>query len=267
VNDLCQFPTPFWVADALVERHFPDLDMGDVVFEPTCGYGSFLQAIPSFTPAYGFDIDPLMVERATKITGRTIIEGDFLTMPIDISPTVIIGNPPFRGEFIDRMLRRCHQLLPDGGRAGFILPAYAFRTASRVMEYLDFWSMKQELLPRSAFCSRMREPLVFATFSKDRRRIMVGFALFAEESDRQQMDRAYRKLLANQTGPKWQQFVELALVRLGGEATLSRIYAELENNRPSKTKYWREKVRQTLRVYRRTFVPVKDGHYRLAATT
>lgn len=37
-----QYPTPLWMAEAMVERHFPQLDLADMVLEPTCGRGPFL---------------------------------------------------------------------------------------------------------------------------------------------------------------------------------------------------------------------------------
>lgn len=261
--DLCQFPTPLWVAEALVERHFPGLDGGDIVLEPSCGPGAFLSAMPAHVTAVGIDIDPTMAALARQQTGREVRVGDFLTIDLDFRPSAIIGNPPFRGGAIDGFLRRCYELLPPGGRAGFILPAYAFRTASRVMSLLDHWSVSQEMLPRSAFCYRMREPLVFGVFSKDVRRVLVGFALYAHEADRQAMARPYRELLSKQHGSAWRAVCHLALSRLGGKATLPEIYAELERNRPTRTQWWREKIRQTLRVYPDSFAAVTAGRYRL----
>lgn len=264
MKDLCQFPTPLWVAEALVERHFPRLDCADLVLEPSCGPGAFLSAIPAHVPAVGVEMDPVFAALARKQTGRQIIEGDFTKVDLNLRPTAIIGNPPFRGPMIDAFLDRCHTLLPRGGRAGFILPAYAFRTASRLIAHLERWSISQEMLPRSAFNYRMREPLVFALFSKDTRRCMVGFALYEHETDRQQMGRHYRQLLQDQRGSAWRAVCRLALQRLGGEAPLAAIYAELEGNRPTRTQWWREKIRQTLRGYA-DFAAVRDGTYRLSA--
>ncbi len=259
---ICQHFTPLWVAEALVERHFPGLDGSDLVLEPSCGPGAFLHAIPATVPAVGVELDPELAARARRETGREVIDGDFLEVKIDFQPTAIIGNPPFRARHINGLLQRCYELLPDGGRAGFILPAYAFRTAARVVELLDRFSISQEMLPRSAFNYRMREPLVFALLSKDRRRALVGFALYAEETDRQAMARPYRELLARSTGSAWRAVCRLALERLSGEADLPTLYAELERNRPSQSTWWREKIRQTLRSYP-DFTPIGTGRYRL----
>ena len=265
-KDLCAFPTPVWVAEALLERHFANLDAGDLVLEPSCGPAGFLAAVPAHVPAVGIELDPAVAALARQSTGRRVIEGDFVTVSLDLQPTAIIGNPPFRGPVIDAFLRRCSDLLPDDGRAGFILPAYYFRTCSRVVQLLDGWSISQEMLPRSAFSYRMREPLMFAIFSKDQRRLLTGFALYAEEDDRQRLGAPYRAMLSRSTGSAWRAVCRLALDRLGGSASLSDIYLELERNRPSRTQWWREKIRQTLRTYN-DFVPLQAGQYRLSGTS
>lgn len=41
-------------------------------------------------------------------------------------PTLIMGNPPFKMKLVDDLLNKSHELLPDEGRVGLILPAYAF---------------------------------------------------------------------------------------------------------------------------------------------
>ncbi|MGX9221850.1 hypothetical protein ACWV27_26135 (plasmid) [Massilia varians] len=69
----------------------------------------------------------------------------------------------------------CH----TGGQAGFILPAYAFQTASRVVGYAERWALSQSMIPRNLFPG-LSLPLVFATFEKGRRRTMIGFALYRE---------------------------------------------------------------------------------------
>lgn len=260
---LCQFFTPLWVAEALVERHFPRLDMADMVIEPTCGQGGFLKAIPSHVPAVGIEIDSVMAEVARKESGRQVVVGDFRTVPLEVQPTAIIGNPPFVADVFDGVLDRCHSLLPEGGRAGFILPTYFFQTASRVSRYAEQWSISHELLPRNAFHSRMRTPLTFAVFSKDAKRLLVGFALYRETADVQAMTRPYREALAATRGSVWKTVCRVALERLGGRARLSDIYAEIENNRPTLSNTWREKIRQTLRTYSDAFRPVAQGHYEL----
>lgn len=64
MTGLCQFNTPVWVAQALVERHFPKLGTDDLVLEPSCGIGAFLQAIPAEVRAVGVEIDEALAHRA-----------------------------------------------------------------------------------------------------------------------------------------------------------------------------------------------------------
>lgn len=261
---LCQFFTPLWVAEALVERHFPNLDGNDLVIEPSCGEGSFLKAVPAHVPAIGVEIDPRVAAVAREETGREILCGDFLTIPLDVQPTAIIGNPPFIMNTIDGFLGRAHQLLPEGGRTGLLLPAYGMQTAQRVAGYNERWSITAEMIPRNVF-PRLREPLVFAVFSKDRRRILVGLALYNEAADVKGLAKPYKEALSCSRGSMWKTVCRVALERLGGEADLPAIYAEVEGNRPSRTQFWREKIRQTLREYADCFRVVETGRYALAS--
>lgn len=265
MSDLCQFFTPIWVAQALVERHFPKLDCADLVLEPSCGPGAFLQAIPHGVPALGVEIDPELAERARANTGRDVLVGDFRTVQLPEGVTTMIGNPPFRAEVFDGFLDRAYQILPEGARAGFILPTYFLQTASRVSRYGDRWSLSIELMPRNAFHIRMRTPLLFAVFEKNNARRLIGFVLYRECDDLNQMAKPYRELLRSCEGPVWLAVTRMALRRLGGSAQLKDIYRELEANRPTRTEWWREKIRQTLRVYGQVFEPKGDGNYVLRA--
>jgi site-specific DNA-methyltransferase (adenine-specific) len=263
--NLCQFNTPVWVAQALVERHFPELGPSDYVLEPSCGIGSFLQAIPSAVRAVGVEIDEVLARRARENTGREILVGDFRSVLLPENPTAIIGNPPFRAKLIDEFLDRSYQLLPEGAKAGFILPTYMFQTAGRVCRYGDRWSLSIELMPRNAFHARMRTPLLFALFEKNAARRLIGFVLYRECDDLHQMAKPYRELLSSCEGSIWLATCRMALRRLGGSASLKQIYQELERNRPTRTEWWREKIRQTLRVYDQIFSPKGSGEYELRA--
>lgn len=260
---LCQFFTPLWVAEALVEKHFPQLDCADLVVEPTCGKGGFLRAVPPGVPAVGVEIDPVVASVARAESGREVIVGDFRTVPLNVRPTAVIGNPPFVASVFNGILDRCHELLPENGRAGFLLPVYFFQTAKTLSRYAERWSISHEMLPRNAFHSRMRTPLTFAIFSKDVRRLLIGFALYQEAADLQAMANPYRKALSDTQGSIWKAVCEIALGRLGGEADLTEIYSELERHRPTKTKFWREGIRRTLREYSDVFLPLRAGRYAL----
>lgn len=262
-KQLGQYPTPVWVAEAIVDRYFPKLDSSDFVIEPSCGPGAFLSAIPSHVPALGVEIDGVMAAKARINTNREIKEGDFLTIPLEVQPSLILGNPPFNMRIVDGFLGRAHKLLPEGGRVGFILPAYAFQTAARVAGYAEQWSLMQEMIPRNIYPG-LSLPLVFAMFSKDRKRTMVGFALYRETADIQSFAQPYRNALAAGGGPVWKIVVETALERMGGESSVADLYAEIEQGRPTKTDFWREKIRQTLMRYTDSFVRVGRGRYALA---
>lgn len=263
VRSLSQYLTPLWVAEALVQRHFADLDTGDLVLEPSCGKGAFLKALPAHVPAVGVEIDPALAAVAAAETGRRVITADFRSVSLDVSPTVVIGNPPFAIELIDQFLQRSHAMLPTGGRVGFILPAYAFQTAKRVAAYSSLWSIATELIPRNIYRG-LREPLMFTLFSKDERRLMVGLALYREAADVQEMPDTYRTLMTATEGSLWRAVCRHALERLGGDADLAAIYREIEGHRPTRTRFWREQIRRTLQRYADEFRSMGAGRYCLA---
>lgn len=260
---LGQYPTPIWAAELLVERHFSHLTENDMVWEPACGPGSFLMALPDHVPAMGFEIDPRTAEIARINTGRTIITGDFVTAETDAKPTVIIGNPPFQMKLIDDFLRRAYQLLPEGGQVGFILPAYAFQTAERVAGYSDIWSLYGECIPRNMYPG-LSLPLMFAKFGKDRVRTMVGFALHRETADVLSMKKKYREVLSGVGKSVWKATVAKALVALGGRANVEALYAEIEGKVPTRTQWWREQVRKVLRQASNMFKAEGNGWYSFA---
>jgi hypothetical protein len=120
----------------------------------------------------------------------------------------------------------------------------------------------QEMIPRNIYPG-LSLPLVFAMFSKDRRRTMFGFALYREAADVLGMPEPYRASLSAGGGPVWREAVSAALLALGGEADVQSIYVEIGGKRPTRTQFWQEKIRQTLRRYSEHFTPVAPGRYRL----
>lgn len=262
---LSQYMTPVWMAEALIERHFPGLDTDDCVVEPSCGDGRFLQAIPMRVPAVGVEIDPLLAEQARERTGRRVIEGCFQTVELDVCPTAIIGNPPFDLRVVDAFLDHAHRLLPLGGRVGFILPAYTFQTAARLCGYNERWSITQKLIPRNVFPG-LSLPLVFAMFAKDLKRTLVGFACYHEIAAIQRMPQDVREILerGRSRTSVWREALVKVLQALDGEAPLHSIYAALEGARPTSTSHWREKARQTLQRYHEDFINKDRGVWALA---
>src|SRR5690606_32425285 len=134
----------------------------------------------------------------------------------------------------------------EDGVAAFILPAYVFSTAGRVLSWNERFALDVKVIPRSLF-GRISMPLVWAKFVKTKRRTMLGMLLFAEQGDVEAMPKEVRRRLA---GPgTWREAVQHALEALGGEATLREIYQAVEPRRPTNNQFWRDKVRQTLALY------------------
>lgn len=259
---LCQHFTPEWAAACLVERFFADLGPGDRVVEPSCGRGAFLKAIPAQVPAVGVEIDPGLAEEAARDSGRQVLHGDFCTIELPWQPNVVLGNPPFKMGLVDQFLMRARDLLPNDGRCGFILPASAIQTPSRVVRYADQWSLQQEAVPRTLFPGSP-VPLVFLLFRKSTIRTLVGFALYREAVAVDNVAK-FAKLVLVRGRPGqgvWRALVAAAMEALGGEATVQQVYDVIEPRRPSATAFWREKVRQTLQ---RHFQPVDRGVWRVA---
>jgi hypothetical protein len=248
------YQTPTWAAEALVERYFADLDSSDTVVEPSCGEGHFLEVIPREVTAVGIELDPVRAAIARERTGREIIVGDVGDVELSVSPTVLIGNPPFQSELVDRLLERAHIWLPDGGRCGFLLPAFILSKQTRVMEWSDRWAITSELVPRDLFPGP-RLPIVFARFEKSRRRTLVGFSLFPEAAAIRQLPARIRHLLTHGRAPAWKTVVFDAMRDYGGEATLEQLYRVIEGRRPTTNPHWRAKVRQVVHCYARRTGP------------
>lgn len=260
-RDKHQWFTPVWAANALIDAHFGDLTDDDVVVEPTCGTGNFLMAIPANIRAFGVEIDNALADHARRTTGRAVISGDFRTVRLPEKPTKVIGNPPFDMDVVDAILDRCHDLMDRDGRAGFILPAYAFQTASRVSAYARRWSLEQEMIPRNLFPG-MSKPLCFAVFRKDGLGNLKGFSLYRELHDTNSMPKFAVEELNHSRNP-WRVIVSHALEDLGGAASLKEIYKAVEPRKPSGNSWWKEKVRQTL-ARSKGFVKLDKGFYALS---
>lgn len=245
---LHQWFTPAWVCEAIIDRHYSRLDMADTVLEPSCGDGRFLLALPDEVNAIGVEIDPVLAQVARELTGRTVITGDFLTADIPGPITHVIGNPPFDARLIHGFLDRAHGLLEDGGSCGLLLPAYVLQTSSKVMSMNRQWSISQELMPRNIF-PRLRLPLVFAMFRKDRVRELVGFFLYREAADVSGMPADLREALLRPVSRSvWRAAVRAAFARIGAtSASLDQLYGAVE--KPRRNYFWREKVRQVLQTY------------------
>lgn len=246
---LGQYFTPAWAAELIVQKFFPDLKPGDVALEMCCGEGRFLQALPAGVRGVGVEIDPEMAARARERTGATVIEGDIRSVNLSgIQPSCVIGNPPFEMSILDCILQRAHALLPDDARAGFILPAYTFQTPSRTLRYHERWSIQADHLPRTLFPG-LSKPLVFAVFTKERERRLVGFAFYEETASIARVREKFRSILESAQGSVWREAIAAALVELGGEASLSEIYGVLQGKRPTPNEFWQAQVRKVVNAF------------------
>lgn len=263
-QDLGQWFTPAWAAEAIIDQKFSWLAPGDRVIEPSCGDGAFLCALPSTVEAVGVEIDRRLARLAAASSGRRVIVGDFLQVALEDLGKVraIVGNPPFRADLIASFLKRSAELLEDGGQAGFILPAYVMQTSSKVDLLSTHFSIQQELLPRNLF-PRLKLPLIFATFTKERQRKLHGFLLYREANEIANVEKRWRDMLRTQrdTRGSWYLVVREALLALGGEADLESVYRAIEPRRPTVNAHWREKVRQVLQHPAR-FARTGPGRYR-----
>jgi len=251
---LHQYFTPEWAAEELVGRYFPALGAKDLVIEPACGRGSFLKAVPPEAEAIGVEIDPDTAALARENTGRHVIVGDFASQYLPLpTASAVVGNPPFDMATFDKILRRSHQLLPDEARCGFILPAYALQTPSRLLRWQRHWSVSQTLLPRTIF-QRSRLPLLFVLFEKGcGPRLLVGFTLYHEAHEIHGMPGWARQLLTYSAGQRktWRAVVDVALRKIGGRGTLTEIYSAMQHrsDRASDNQWWKDKVRQVLQLH------------------
>ena len=259
VQSLGQYFTPPWLAGAIVDRYFGWLGTDDVVCEPSCGLGAFLNALPDDVPAFGVEVDEAIAARCAALTGRQIITGQFETASLPQRPTAILGNPPFASSVIDGFLDRAHGLLPGGGVVGVILPAYLLQTVGRVVGYATRWSMETEMIPRNVYPG-LSKPLVFTLFRKNTARRLVGMAFYFEAAAVAQLPEEIRTMFSEQGAPLWPRVVERALIALGGRGSLQDIYRAVEGNRPTDTPFWREQIRKVLQHRFRRVGPGEWAH-------
>jgi len=267
---LSQYFTPRWVAEAIVEQHFADLPDGATAIEPSCGDGRFLMALPAHVRAIGVEIDPAWAAVARQRSGREVLTGDFLHVPLPIDVHAIVGNPPFKADVVAAFLDRAHGLLREGGKCGLILPAYVLQTSVKVLSMSQRWSMSQVLMPRNIF-PRLSVPILFATFTKERERKLFGFFLYQEAADVARLAPTARAILddgdrsATQERGRtsvWRQAVNKAFDLIDAEVVpLSALYRAIEGQRPTENVHYRQKCRQVLQQYEE-FEPVDRGVWR-----
>lgn len=260
-DSLDQFFTPSWAADLLVADVVRGL--GDTtVLEPACGNGRMLAAIPRRLGAIGVEIDPRMAEEARRTSGRQVLCGDIATVDLSgFEIGAIAGNPPFDATIIERIVAIAHDILPEDGVIGLVLPAHIPASSRRIEQWGARFSIETRLLPRALF-PRLTLPLVWTRMIRSRKRTLVGFFLFEHQSDIHAMPESVRRGVS--AGRTWRHVIADALATLGGEAELREIYAAVEPRRRSPNPHWRDKTRQVLAQYD-TFDRVNETRWRLAA--
>ncbi len=147
IKTLNQYFTPAWAAELLFDRHFGHLTNKDLVWEPTCGIGNCLAAIPNHIPAFGSELDEALIIQAQKRTGRHVLYGDCISVQLPSGITAIFGNPPFNLKVFEGLLYRSSNILIPGNKAGFIVPAYFLSTSNTALRLSNKWAVSQELLP------------------------------------------------------------------------------------------------------------------------
>lgn len=112
-KSLGQFFTPAYAAEILYDAHFGHLTENDMVWEPTCGPGHMISAIPEHIPCIGTEIDPILAQRARIASGRPILIGSCLEVALP-PITAVFGNPPFSSGLFVQLIDRCAHLLQEG---------------------------------------------------------------------------------------------------------------------------------------------------------
>lgn len=267
-NKWSQFFTEVWASEMLFETHFSHLTANDLVFEPSCGNGSMLSAIPKHIPAIGNDIDPVLSKLAHENTGRIVHNGDFRTVQFEGMErvTAMFGNPPFELDVFEGLMQRFSNIMSIGNKAGFLLPCYFLQTADTFMRFARNWYMDQKMIPRNLF-KGLSKPLMFATFIRENNpEIHGGFQLYAELCDVNRLKDNVREIVATRTkrnGSVWREAVISIMQDIGGKATLDDLYNMMEKKRPTENSYWREKVRQVVQAA--PFKRIETGTYILTS--
>lgn len=261
-RELHQFFTPDWAAEELVQRFFSTLGKDDIVYEPTAGTGAFLLAIPRAVPAFGTEIDAELARIARTRTGRPVIVGDALTTTLPERPTAVVGNIPFRNDFLETLLNKLYAILARDSRVGLIVPTLAFGSSARVARFNARWSIEHYNLPRYLF-PRLSEALSFAIFSKDAQRRLIGFALYDELDAVNAMQKGFRAMLQSGSRPPWRVVFRRALELLGGEGSIADVTRIVTKHHLSRTNnFVRAKLRQVAPLEAQR---VRNGVFRLTA--
>lgn len=262
-----QYMTPAWFCEMLYDAHFGNLTERDMLWEPGCGTGACLAAVPAHVPAFGTEIDPQLAAIAARRTGRRIIVGDICDCPLPENLSAVFGNPKFELRLVERLLQRCAAVMPEGSKCGLILPTYVFQTSATIVRLNQKWTIAQEMIPRDLFNrpTQMQRSLLFALFTRDNAPRLVGLRGYKETSEVRALDEERQRLLDESfQGPRsvWREVFGSVLRELGGEASLAEVYHVVEGRRPTETAHWKEQLRK---VAAQHFERRERGRYALPA--
>ncbi|MDQ6929210.1 MAG: N-6 DNA methylase [Candidatus Eremiobacteraeota bacterium] len=162
-----QFFTPRYVVDFCIALAAPAPN--EIVVDPACGSGAFLnsarEAGVKFVRGYDIDRRAVLIARL-RIAARggdpqSIQVADSLRVPNGTLADVVLTNPPFAGEILDRkllgefelasgrnrierdvlFLERCIKMLRPGGRLAIVLPHSKF--AGAATRYIRAWLLEK----------------------------------------------------------------------------------------------------------------------------
>lgn len=163
-KEMGQFFTPDSICQQIVEMF--SIAQDDLVCDPTCGKGSFLNYVPNIANAYGNELDNESYKIANYLFDKaTITNDDICYYNPKVQFDFIFGNPPFnlrleyKGEtknsqaiFFDK----CAELLVPGGFVAAIVPGSflndGFLNKSLIENInLSFGFVGQMMLKKDAF--------------------------------------------------------------------------------------------------------------------
>lgn len=244
---LSQYMTPAWASSLIVNKFYPSLSENDFCVEPSCGQGSFLNAIPDNVPAIGIEVDPVLAQEARYLTGRVVHEADVLEFKFDRPVSHMIGNIPFHTKFLSDLLDKAKGEVVAGGTVGLILSCHMLQTSSNISLWSKDWSIDTHMMPRNIYPG-LSKALCFSVFTKDKRQLFKGMALYLETEEINSLDREIKRIFVEQgKGSVWGRVIESALISLGGKGSLKQVYEFVEGRRPTKNPAWKQQIRKVIR--------------------
>lgn len=125
-KDLQYYPTPHAVVERVLDSMY--IREPEIVLEPSCGCGRFLDGLRKRFPAcelIGVEVYAPRVHEARR-KGHTVIAANFLDLPPDtIRCDRVVMNPPFYGKHYAKHVEHALKFLKPGGSLHAVLPITA----------------------------------------------------------------------------------------------------------------------------------------------